>query len=92
MPVDACGAPGAYDGFITPEMLCVGTDQGNQGSCNGDSGGPATVQVGGSAQLVGLVSFGRKGCRGPQAYSVFTRVARYADWVRQVTQGAVSWQ
>ena len=92
VPPELCATPGAYGETITPQMLCLGTDKGDQGSCNGDSGGPATVQLSGSARLVGLVSFGRKGCRGPQAYSVFTRVASYVDWVRQSTGGAVDWR
>ena len=82
----------AEDGFIDAKMICVGTAEGGQGSCNGDSGGPATVNVGGTQRQVGLVSFGKKGCRGPNAYSVFTRVASHAEWIRSATGGAVDWR
>jgi secreted trypsin-like serine protease len=92
VPLDACNAPSAYGGFIDAKMLCVGTAEGGQGSCNGDSGGPATVNVGGTQRQVGLVSFGKKGCRGPNAYSVFTRVASHVEWIQRATGGAVNWR
>jgi secreted trypsin-like serine protease len=92
VPLEACNAPHAYGGFVDGKMLCVGMAEGGQGSCNGDSGGPATVNVGDAQRQVGLVSFGKKGCRGPNAYSVFTRVASHVAWIHSATGGAVDWR
>ena len=92
VPLEVCNSPNAYGGFIDSRMICVGTSEGGQGSCNGDSGGPATVNVGGAQRQVGLVSFGRKGCRGPNAYSVFTRVESHVEWIRTSTGGAIDWR
>ncbi|MCP5283214.1 MAG: serine protease [Rhodoferax sp.] len=80
----ACNAPPAYDGLITPQMLCAGPEDTSKSSCNGDSGGPATVEFAGLRRLVGIVSFGKAGCQGRHAYSVFTRVSAYGPWIRQV--------
>lgn len=92
VPLDVCNGPQAYGGLVDNKMLCVGTAEGGQGSCNGDSGGPATVNVGGAHRQVGLVSFGKKGCRGPHAFSVFTRVDGHVDWIRSATGGAIDWR
>lgn len=92
VPVEVCNGPQAYGGLVDSKMLCVGTAEGGQGSCNGDSGGPATVKVGGTHRQVGLVSFGKKGCRGPHAYSVFTRLASHVDWIRSASGGAIDWR
>lgn len=92
VPLEVCNAPNAYGGFIDNKMLCVGTSEGRQGSCNGDSGGPAAVAVGDARRQVGLVSFGRKGCRGPFAYSVFTRVDGHVEWIHRATGGTIDWR
>jgi len=90
--IDACNAPQAYGGAVTAQMLCIGTEEGGRGSCNGDSGGPATVVFNGTPRQVGLVSFGKRGCTGRLAYSVFTRVESYVDWIHRSTGGAVDWR
>ena len=92
VPAETCGNPVAYRGVITDAHLCLGTDAGTQAACNGDSGGPASVDFNGQRRLVGLTSFGLKTCIGPQGYSVFTRVARYVDWVTEKTGRMVNWR
>jgi secreted trypsin-like serine protease len=87
---EICNRPASYDGVITENMICAGRVQGGQDSCQGDSGGPATTIVGNERRLAGIVSWG-EGCGFPQKYGVYTRVARFGDWVREKTSNAVSW-
>jgi len=49
-------------------------------TCNGDSGGPLFVVVGGVRKIVGITSFGVKGCSG---WSISTRVLSFVDWIQQ---------
>ena len=71
-----------YTTTITANMVCAGLDAGQLDSCQGDSGGPLMVR--GSPQAsweqAGIVSFGI-GCARPNTFGVYTRVARYLDWV-----------
>ncbi|KAJ4447106.1 hypothetical protein ANN_09106 [Periplaneta americana] len=64
-----------YDG-----QICADVPQGNQGSCNGDSGGPLFVD----GTVVGLVSWAN-GCATPGYPTVYTRVSAYRDWIKQKT-------
>ena len=71
----------AYQTTITPNMVCAGTDGGGVDSCQGDSGGPLMVQAETTGwQQAGVVSFGI-GCARPGVFGVYTRVARYLDWI-----------
>ena len=89
--VDQTTCANAYAGIskITDLMLCAGFPQGGKDSCSGDSGGPIVsdlpqhnnagfLQAG--AVQVGVVSFGQ-GCAMAGFYGVYTRVARYIDWI-----------
>ena len=87
-----CGQAPGYRSLITGQMLCLGDDARMAAACNGDSGGPATVDFDGQRRLVGLTSFGLRNCIGPQGYSVFTRVSAYADWVAEQTRADVAWR
>lgn len=89
---ERCGSPQAYGADITPNMLCAGLDEGGISACNGDSGGPLTVDFNGRRRLVGVVSFGRKDCGRPYGYSVFTRVSQFTGWVTTTTGGAAAWR
>ncbi|XP_062538422.1 serine protease persephone-like isoform X1 [Armigeres subalbatus] len=51
-------------------------------TCQGDSGGPLQIVVDGKFQLVGVTSFGN-GC-GSNTPSVYTRVARFIDWIEPI--------
>jgi hypothetical protein len=46
------------------------------GACNGDSGGPLLATVGGVKKVVGITSWGKRGCN-TKAPTVFTNVAYY---------------
>ncbi|XP_024945953.1 transmembrane protease serine 9 [Cephus cinctus] len=64
---------------ITNNMICAG--RGAQDSCQGDSGGPLLVQEGDKLEIAGIVSWG-VGCGRPGYPGVYTRVARYLNWIR----------
>jgi secreted trypsin-like serine protease len=75
--------PVTHKAQITDGMLCAGDASGGVDSCQGDSGGPLVLHpVQGPAVLVGVVSWG-EGCAQPYKYGVYTRVSRYADWIRE---------
>ncbi|MCE7989107.1 MAG: serine protease [Caldilinea sp. CFX5] len=75
---------GVFDGDVTDNMLCAGLKAGGKDSCQGDSGGPLmTFDTGSNSwKQVGIVSWG-EGCAAPNYYGVYTKIARYADWVAQ---------
>jgi secreted trypsin-like serine protease len=66
--------------IVIDSTLCIATT-GGRGSCNGDSGGPLTIQSGGRPLQVGVVSFGASaGCeRGFPAG--FARVTSFRQWI-----------
>lgn len=80
VPRSACNGNLSYAGRITENMICAGITAGGVDSCQGDSGGPLSVTVGPSARLAGIVSWG-EGCARPNKPGVYTRGAKYADWV-----------
>ena len=68
---------------ITNGMICAGDPNGrSKDACQGDSGGPLVSRTGGYWKLIGVVSFGDK-CGKPNVPGVYTRVAKYRDWVLQ---------
>lgn len=64
--------------------LCLDTT-GGKSSCQGDSGGGLTVELGGRKVVVGVVSYGAaSGCTlGHPA--VFTNVSKFLDWIEAKT-------
>lgn len=81
-----CNNRVAYAGRVSDNMLCAGRQVGGLDSCQGDSGGPLTAP-GAQAHLVGVVSWG-EGCAEPNKYGVYTRVARYTDWIAECEHDA----
>jgi secreted trypsin-like serine protease len=68
---------------ITDNMLCAGLPEGGQDSCQGDSGGFLGAPLGnGEYVQLGVVSFG-VGCARPKLFGVYTRVAKYSDWIKE---------
>jgi len=61
-------------GSVDPKIIQVGNFGAT--SCNGDSGGPALVNIDGVETLVGVTSFGIIFCIGPGSY---TNVGTYVD-------------
>jgi secreted trypsin-like serine protease len=78
----------------TENMICSGKPKTARDVCDGDSGGPLFAVRANEAVQVGIVSFGWR-VYGGQAcglgadynvHGVFTRVARFADWVKEQTK------
>lgn len=53
-----------------------------EGTCNGDSGGPAIDEASGA--IVGVVSRGGPGCEGPGTHNIFARVGAFGELLEQV--------
>lgn len=77
--------------LITDNMICAGDPapplnaQHAADSCSNDSGGPLyRTTPDGRILQVGIVSWG-EGCGVPMLYGVYTRVAKFADWVKNTT-------
>jgi len=69
-----------YGGIIIPSTICISTT-GGRGTCNGDSGGPLTIAVGGGRQQIGVVSFGAAaGCE-VGFPAGFARVSSFHPWI-----------
>jgi len=78
------GCGNYFPGVIQSSNICA-SGKGGKSSCNGDSGGPLTVNDEGQTKQVGIVSFGIAfGCAVgfPHAY---TRVTEYLDWIEDNT-------
>ncbi|XP_065075993.1 brachyurin-like [Ochlerotatus camptorhynchus] len=65
---------------IQPQNICL-SGNGGRSSCNGDSGGPLTVQDNGESLLVGIVSFGSSAGCAIGRPSVYVRVTHFLDWI-----------
>lgn len=72
---DDCSTYEDYAPYIVDHHLCT-SGKGTVGSCNGDSGGPLTV----NGIQIGIVSFGVEDCTAGQP-SVFTRLTEFDSWI-----------
>ena len=80
-----------YGGTVTPQMICAGASVDGRDTCPGDSGGPILRRLpNGKLVQVGIVSFGIGQCGVAALPGVYTRLALYTDWMRDVvaTTGA----
>jgi hypothetical protein len=66
---------------VNSGVICAARE--GQKTCRGDSGGPVILTNGTTAQLVGIVSWGKRDCSGDGRPSVFTRVESYLPWIEQ---------
>ncbi|XP_025986032.1 trypsin-1 [Solenopsis invicta] len=61
---------------VYPTQVCANDPSAKKGACNGDSGGPLTV----NGELVGIVSWSLD-CALTTHPTVYTRVISYLDWI-----------
>ena len=68
---------------VTQNMFAAGVPEGGKDSCQGDSGGPFVVcDDNGVWVLAGVTSWG-VGCARPGLPGIYTRLARYWDWIQE---------
>lgn len=86
--VDRATCNGRWGGInlITKNMMCAGGANDGLTSCNGDSGGPLVQDQGGTAVLVGIVSWGKFGCTSDYP-AVFADVAEpgLRSWINNLS-------
>lgn len=74
---------------LTGNMVCAGEPDGARDSCQGDSGGPLFSEGSAGPVQIGIVSWGEgpldaeMPCGHRNAYGVYTRIAKYRDWIAQ---------
>ncbi|KAG7197991.1 hypothetical protein KM043_016216 [Ampulex compressa] len=66
---------------IADSMICAHDPNGRKGPCDGDQGGPLTI----NGYVVGLVS-ASLGCADPQYPAIYTRVSSFLDWIEKHTR------
>jgi len=64
----------------TQNMLCAGNLQGGTDACDGDSGGPLSLDINNQHFLVGLVSWGY-GCGRINTPGGYTKISALLDWI-----------
>lgn len=81
---------------LQPDQLCAGKMGGGVDACQGDSGGPLQVKIplpilnqGTMHYVVGVTSFG-VGCALPGLPGVYTKVAKFVDWIESVVWPGVN--
>jgi Trypsin len=77
-----CNGAGTLPLTVEPSMVCAGHVGGEHGGCHGDSGGPLSVQQGGTWEQIGIVSWGVGGTC--SSFTVFSRLSQFAAWIQGV--------
>ncbi|XP_055384116.1 chymotrypsin-1-like [Condylostylus longicornis] len=68
-----------HGGRTDSSQICGGVPEGWKGQCNGDSGGPMSV----NGVQVGIVSWSVKPCTVPPYPGVYTKLSHFIDWVNE---------
>ncbi|CAI5692414.1 unnamed protein product [Oreochromis niloticus] len=79
---------------ITDNMFCAGFFEGGRDTCLGDSGGAFVMEdeVSRRWAVFGLVSWGGpEECGSRRVYGVYTRVAKYVEWIESHLHAAPWW-
>lgn len=75
--------PSSKFDFLDDSVVCAGDPaRGGRDACNGDSGGPLTMDVRRRRVQAGVVSWG-PGCGLRDTVGVYTSVAHFEDWIRR---------
>jgi hypothetical protein len=78
----AFNAPPSQMRFLDDSIVCAGDpEHGGRDACNGDSGGPLSIDVRGRRVQAGVVSWG-PGCGLRDTVGVYTSVGHFEDWIR----------
>lgn len=77
---------------IDAATVCAGDPSGGKDSCNGDSGGPLTIDAGpGRKTQIGVVSWG-PGCAQRNTVGVYASVGHFESWIKQRAAGATFYE
>ncbi|XP_039311110.1 transmembrane protease serine 9 [Solenopsis invicta] len=71
------------DSPVHETNVCTGPMYDGISACSGDSGGPLFSRNGNTAIQTGIVSWGIFPCATDGAPSVFTKVSKFNDWIKQ---------
>lgn len=82
-----CGRYGAD--FDTAVEICAGTPDASVDACQGDSGSPLVVDVGGLRVLAGITSVGFE-CARIDYPGIYTRMTTFLSWMQEYLPGAAS--
>ena len=69
-----------YGDLLNATMICAGFIAGGTSPCNGDSGGPLLLGVGGIDYQIGITSWGVVNCGRPNFPNVFAKVLALAEF------------
>ncbi|XP_074130664.1 transmembrane protease serine 11G-like [Sminthopsis crassicaudata] len=81
---DVCNQRDVYGGAVSSGMICAGFLSGKVDACEGDSGGPLVIPENRLWYIIGIVSWGI-GCGKENKPGLYTKVARYRDWIKSKT-------
>ncbi|XP_062317559.1 trypsin-like [Osmerus eperlanus] len=71
-----CNGSESFNGSITANMICAGSNSGGRDACKGDSGGPLVCE----GRVYGVVSWGN-GCGDARFPGVYTAVSKFRHWI-----------
>ncbi|KAL6488935.1 hypothetical protein MHYP_G00026760 [Metynnis hypsauchen] len=67
---------------LTDNMFCAGLPEGGKDTCSGDSGSAFVMKDEDTYWVAGIVSWGVD-CGQPGKYGIYTRVAKYLNWIQK---------
>ncbi|KAK2855289.1 hypothetical protein Q7C36_007158 [Tachysurus vachellii] len=70
---------------LTENMFCAGLPEGGKDTCQGDSGSGFVMKNKDAFYAAGIVSWGVD-CGKPGRYGVYTRIARYSNWIKKIME------